>query len=144
MGPWSHVKDDVIRWKHLLALCEGNQWIPNTKASDAGLMISLICAWTNGWANNWDACDLRRHRAHYDVTVMQFVPWCWHSTLLAPACKNQTDFQHWKNNHEFLEISLVLLPVKCICPDQGTLITTYWSHFVLNENQVPVNSDSIL
>ena len=34
------------------------------------LMLSLICAWTNGWANNRYAGDLRRHRAHYDVTVM--------------------------------------------------------------------------
>ena len=34
------------------------------------LMFSLICAWTNGWVNNQDAGDLRRHRAHYDVTVM--------------------------------------------------------------------------
>ena len=34
------------------------------------LMFSLICAWTNGWANNRDAGDLRRHRAHYNVTVM--------------------------------------------------------------------------
>ena len=34
------------------------------------LMISLICVWTNGWANTRDAGDLRRHRAHYDVTVM--------------------------------------------------------------------------
>ena len=30
------------------------------------LMFSLICTWTNGWANNQDAGDLRRHRAHYD------------------------------------------------------------------------------
>ena len=36
------------------------------------LMFSLICAWTNGWANNQDAGDLRRHRAHYDVTVMDY------------------------------------------------------------------------
>ena len=28
------------------------------------LMFSLICAWTNGWANSRDASDLRRHRAH--------------------------------------------------------------------------------
>ena len=35
------------------------------------LIISLICAWTNGWVNNADADDLRRHRAHYDVTVMK-------------------------------------------------------------------------
>ena len=34
------------------------------------LMFSLICAWINGWVNNRDAGDLRRHRAHYDVTTM--------------------------------------------------------------------------
>ena len=34
------------------------------------LIFSLICAWTNGLANNRDAGDLRRHRAHYDVTLM--------------------------------------------------------------------------
>ena len=34
------------------------------------LMFSLIWAWTNSWANNREACDLRRQRAHYDVTVM--------------------------------------------------------------------------
>ena len=33
-------------------------------------MFSLICAWINGWVNNGEACDLRRHLAHYDVTVM--------------------------------------------------------------------------
>ena len=35
------------------------------------LMFSLICAWINGWVNNREAGDLRRHRAHYDVIVMQ-------------------------------------------------------------------------
>ena len=34
------------------------------------LMFSLICAWWNGWVNNREADVLRRHRAHYDVTVM--------------------------------------------------------------------------
>ena len=34
------------------------------------LMFSLICARINGWANNGDAGDLRRHIAHYDVIVM--------------------------------------------------------------------------
>ena len=29
-------------------------------------------AWTNDWVNNREAGDLRRHRTHYDVTVM---PW---------------------------------------------------------------------
>ena len=35
------------------------------------LMLSLICVWTNGWVNNRDAGDMRRYRAHYDVTVME-------------------------------------------------------------------------
>ena len=48
-----------------------NSPIPLTKASDAELWCF---PWsepgTNGWANNRDAGYLRRHRAHYDVTVM--------------------------------------------------------------------------
>ena len=34
------------------------------------LMFSLICAWINDWVNNRETGDLRRHRAHHDVTVM--------------------------------------------------------------------------
>ena len=37
------------------------------------LVFSLICAWTNDWVNNREAGDLRRHHAHYDVTVMAHV-----------------------------------------------------------------------
>ena len=69
--------DDVIKWKHFPCCwsfvrgIQRHRWIPLTKASDA-LMFSLICVWTNGWANNPDAGDLRRHRTHYYVTVMIF------------------------------------------------------------------------
>ena len=34
------------------------------------LMFSLICVWINGWINNREVGDLRRHRAHYEVIVM--------------------------------------------------------------------------
>ena len=34
------------------------------------LMFSLIYAWTNGWVNNRETGDLKRHRAHYDVIVI--------------------------------------------------------------------------
>ena len=34
------------------------------------LMFSLICAWLNGWVNNGEVGDLRRHRAHFDAIVM--------------------------------------------------------------------------
>ena len=36
------------------------------------LMFSLICARINGWVNNREADDLRRHQAHCDVIVMGF------------------------------------------------------------------------
>ena len=48
-----------------------HRWIPTTKASDAELWCFFIYAWTNGWVNNCDASDLRRHRAHYDVIVIR-------------------------------------------------------------------------
>ena len=38
------------------------------------LMFSLICVWINGWVNTREAGDLRRYRAHYDVTVMDTLP----------------------------------------------------------------------
>ena len=34
------------------------------------LMFALICVWINGWVNNREAGDMRRHRARYDVIVM--------------------------------------------------------------------------
>ena len=34
-------------------------------------MFYLICVWINGWVNNREAGDLRRHRGHYDVNVMK-------------------------------------------------------------------------
>ena len=53
----------------LLGESSGHWRIPLTKTSDAEHWF-FICAWTNGWANNRDAGDLRHHRAHYDVTVI--------------------------------------------------------------------------
>ena len=38
-------------------------------------MLSLIYVWINDWVNNREAGDLRRHRVHYDATVM--VPLLW-------------------------------------------------------------------
>ena len=43
---------------------------PHKSQWRGALMFSLICAWINGSANNREPGDLRRHRCHYDVTVM--------------------------------------------------------------------------
>ena len=68
--------DDVINWKHFprfWPLVRGIHRSPvNSSHKDQwreALMFSLICAWINGWVNNGEAGDLRRHRAHYDVIV---------------------------------------------------------------------------
>ena len=52
------------RFSALLALCAVNSPVPGA------LRFSLICVWINGWVNNGEAGDFRRHHAHYDVTVM--------------------------------------------------------------------------
>ena len=69
--------DDVIKWKHFpryWPFVRGiHRWpmdSPHKGQRRGALMFSLICAWTNGWANNRDAGDLGRHHAHYDVTEM--------------------------------------------------------------------------
>ena len=60
----------------LLAICAGNSPVtgefPAQRPVTRSLMFSLIFARINGWANNHEASDLRRHLAHYNVIVMQF------------------------------------------------------------------------
>ena len=46
------------------------QHCPHTNASDAELWCFLWSVWINRWINNREAGYLRRHRAHYNVTVM--------------------------------------------------------------------------
>ena len=68
---------DVIKWKHFPRYWPFVRGIhrspvnsPHKGQWHGAFMFSLICAWTNSWANNWDAGDLRRHSTRYDVTVM--------------------------------------------------------------------------
>ena len=69
--------DDVIKWKHsqrYWPFVRGIHWStvnsPHKGQWRGAFMFSLICAWINGWVNNHEAGDLRRHHAHYDVIVM--------------------------------------------------------------------------
>ena len=69
--------DDVIKWKNFPRYWPFVRGIhrlpvnsPHKGQWHGALMFSLICTWINGWVNNGKAGDLRRHRAHYDVTVM--------------------------------------------------------------------------
>ena len=64
---------DVIKWTHfrIAGLLRG-EFTGHKGQWGGALMFSLICACTNRWANNGDAGELWRHRAHYDVIVMSY------------------------------------------------------------------------
>ena len=72
---WHH--DDVIKWKHFPRYWPFVRGIhrppvnsPHKGQWRGALLLSLICAWINGWVNNREAGDFRRHRGHCDITVM--------------------------------------------------------------------------
>ena len=59
-----------------------HRWILLTKPVARSFdVFSLICACRNGWANNREAGDLRRHRAYYKVTVMTVTSYHHHRQL---------------------------------------------------------------
>ena len=73
------IHDDVIKWKHFPRYWPFEWGIHRSPVNSPhkgqwrwALMFSLICTWMNGWVNNREAGDMRRHLAHYDVTTM-----CW-------------------------------------------------------------------
>ena len=69
--------DDVIKWEHfprhwpfVRGIHRSPVNSPHRVQWRRALIFALICARINGWVNNREAGDLRRHRAHYDVRVM--------------------------------------------------------------------------
>ena len=71
------VHDDVIKSKHFPRYWPFVRGIhrypvnsPHKGQWRGALMFSLNCVWINGWVNNREASDLRRNRAHYEITVM--------------------------------------------------------------------------
>ena len=90
---WYH--DDVIKWKKIPRYWPSVRGIhrspvnsPHKGQRRGALMVSLICTRINGWVNNGEAGDLRRYRAHYDVTVMMLL-----SSLIYHSAFNPFLFQ---------------------------------------------------
>ena len=66
--------DDVIKWKHFprhWSFVRGIHWSPVNFPLTRNFDVFLDLRLTNSWANRRDAGDLRRHRAQYDVTVIE-------------------------------------------------------------------------
>ena len=95
--------DDVIKWKHFTCYWPFVRGIhrspvnfPHKGQWHGALMLSLICAWMNGWVNNRKFGYFRRHHAHYDVTVME------HSWQITAHIRNTSHTQEaceWRHFH---------------------------------------------
>ena len=94
--------DDVIKWKHIARYWSFVMGIhrlpvdsPHKGQWHRALVLSLICIWINDKANNRDTGGLRRHLAHYDVTVM------WD---LAVTDERSTASSHVWHSHKYYTI----------------------------------------
>ena len=108
------IHDDVIKWKHFPRCWPFVRGVhrspvnsPHKGQWHGALIFSLICTRTkkNGWVNNGEAGNLRRHCAHYDVTIMSPESWLrgrlsWISFIYLSVCQsvypgqfNPTTFQ---------------------------------------------------
>ena len=92
------IHNDVIKGKHFRRYWSFVRGIHRRSVNSpkkgqwrGTLMFSLICAWTNGWANNRDISDSRRHRAHFYVTVMKRLLVFHHE-----KCQLTAPFQYWE------------------------------------------------
>ena len=95
-------------------------------------LVSLISAWTNGWVNNRDAGDLRRHRSQYDVTVMAL-------DARTSVCFCYITLYLKKGRHKTVSVPTITnfgpLVAKMVAngdfrPLIGKLITSNWVHRV--------------
>ena len=86
------------------------------------LMFCFICAWTNGWANDQDAGDLRRHHALYDVTVMvdQLFALICHDVVWRKGkiTRNVNIFsEHSENRYKRLQVNIFLNRITITAPE---------------------------
>ena len=70
---WSRWRHHIETFPALLALCAGNPAVTVNSPHKGQWCGVLISTCTDGGAYNWDVGDLRRHSAHYDVSVLDRV-----------------------------------------------------------------------
>ena len=98
--------DGVMKWKHFSRYWPFVRRIHRSPVNSphkgqwrGALMFSSICAWIKGWVNNGKAGDLRRYRAHYDVTVMT----C-HFTMMPFLVDNGI---YWSSQYKIMHNAIV-------------------------------------
>ena len=118
---------DISWWRHqmetfsaLLAVCAENSPVPVNSPHKGqwrgGLMFSLIRTRINGWVNNREAGDLRRHQAHCDVIVM-WIAWI-HQDKLYKRIKTKLNKQwsFWMRcNERCVKFFFLTICGGCLC-----------------------------
>ena len=113
-------------WRHqmetfsaLLDLCAGNSPVtgefpaqmPVTRSFDIFFDLRI-----NGWVNNREADDLRRHRAHYDVAAM------YHNGPLFHECL----FAHSSQAYHDRTLAVACFSGGCVIVELYTELSTIW------------------
>ena len=126
----------------------GHRWIPLTKARCRALMFSLICPWINGWLNNHEAGDLRRHHAQYDVIVMNWlqssvcnITWQQTCKMLQfdyfnGPCSNQFHFKIIRKVKIAESFILSHMPRDNFLMDEPVLFTETWLAIMMGGSKV--------
>ena len=120
-------------WSFVWGIHRSTMNSPHTGQKCGALMFSLICAWINGWVNSREAGELRRHRGHYDVSVM----FCIFSQTFQRNMGEHTETGiHWLRLRTFngsfffflfLRVPLTHLPVDKMAPILQTIVSDAFS-----------------
>ena len=118
--------DDIIKWKLFPRYCPFVKGIrrspvdPHHKGQWHGALSFFICAWTNGWANNRDAGDLRHHGTHYSITVMNMANGCMNISLTEfTLLVMKLEYSGITESISWLEMGIVIMQDKRFCVSHG-------------------------
>ena len=97
--------DGVIKWKHfprywpfMRGIHRSSVNSPHKGKWRGALMFPLICVWINGWVNNREAGDLRRHRPLYHFIVMLYHVFALECILVfISSIWTSNIFQQWRH-----------------------------------------------
>ena len=132
-------------WRHqmetlsaLLAICAGNSPVtaefPSQRPVTQSFDVFLLSTWTNGWVNNREAGDLRRHRAHYDVTVMCVTNGPNLALQMLVPCI-------YRGLHLFITVAVYVLQLNGAKPSTGTVLSSKRQCFLRRSIGHPQKTD---
>ena len=131
---------------HILCKFSGPVNSPHKGQWREALMFSSICTRINDWVNNGEAGDLRRYRAHYDVTVMycpgacECIMWLLFESLIqSAAVMTRSNLSWWRHQMETFSALLAICagnsPVPGEFPTQRPVTRSFDVYFDLRPNK---------